>query len=71
MTNTLIIIEFAIVKKSAVRYCNSFRSAAVQIIQCVLKDRGTSRLEIYKNWREISITNEALCRESASLRMKD
>jgi len=39
----------------------------VLIIHCVLTDPETSRLEIYKKYREISVTNGALCRESASL----
>jgi hypothetical protein len=71
MTNTCIRIEFVIDVKSTVRYSNSFRSGTVHIIQCVLKDQGTSRLEIYKKWREISPINEALCRESARLHLKD
>jgi hypothetical protein len=60
MTNTCIRIEFVIDVKSTARYSSSVRSAPVQIIQYVLKRRGTSRLEICKKWTEISIPNEAL-----------
>jgi hypothetical protein len=53
MTDVCIRIEFVIGVKSAVRFSNSFRFASVKIIQCVVEDRGTSRLEMYKKLREM------------------
>ena len=49
MTDACIGIEFVTDVKSTVRYSNSFRSVSVKIIQCVLEDGRTSRLETYKN----------------------
>ena len=46
MTDACVRTEFVIDVKTTVRYGNLFRSASVKIIQCVLEDRGTSRLEI-------------------------
>lgn len=52
MADTCILTEVASDVKSAVRYSNPFRSAAIQMTSnstsCFLADRETSWLEIYK-----------------------
>ena len=42
-------VEFVIDVKSTVSCSTSFCSVSGKIIQCVLEDGGTSRLEMYKN----------------------